>query len=94
MTKEKSNQNESFLSKQTFIEKEILSFKEALGYLDVSPSFLYKQTSQRVIRYFKPNGGKIYFKKADLDSWMLQNENKSMASLEEELLTKISGNEK
>jgi len=94
MTKEKSNQNENFLSKQTFIEKEILSFKEALAYLDISPSSLYKLTSQRAIRYFKPNGGKVYFKKTDLDGWMLQNENKSVASLEEELLTKISGHEK
>lgn len=93
MTKDKFNQNENFLSKQAFIEKEILSFKEALAYLDVSPSLLYKQTSQRAIRYFKPNGGKIYFKKTDLDGWMLQNENKSVASLEEELLTKISGHE-
>lgn len=70
-------------------EKEILSFKEALVYLDVSPSLLYKLTSQRGIRYFKPNGGKIYFKKKDLDGWMLQNENKSKELLEEELLTKI-----
>lgn len=79
---------------ETTSQKEILSFKEALGYLDVSKSFLYKQTSQRAIRYFKPNGGKIYFKKTDLDSWMLQNENKSIMSLEGELLTKISGHEK
>ncbi|MCJ7934741.1 MAG: helix-turn-helix domain-containing protein [Chryseobacterium sp.] len=70
-------------------EKKILSFKEALAYLDVSPSLLYKLTSQRTITYFKPNGGKIYFKKADLDYWMLQNENKSKELLEEELLTKI-----
>ncbi|MCJ7933824.1 MAG: helix-turn-helix domain-containing protein [Chryseobacterium sp.] len=94
MTKDKLNQNEHFLSKQAFNEKEIISFKEALAYLDVSPSLLYKLTSQRAIRYFKPNGGKIYFKKTDLDSWMLQNGNKSVASLEEELLTKISGHEK
>ncbi|MCL8536852.1 helix-turn-helix domain-containing protein [Chryseobacterium gallinarum] len=70
-------------------EKKILSFKEALAYLDVSPSLLYKLTSQRTITYFKPNGGKIYFQKADLDYWMLQNENKSKGLLEEKLLTKI-----
>ncbi|AZB24796.1 DNA-binding protein [Chryseobacterium bernardetii] len=86
---QKNNLNQNFPLQPIMVEKEILSFKEALGYLDVSKSFLYKQTSQRAIRYFKPNGGKIYFKKTDLDSWMLQNENKSVASLEEELLTKI-----
>ncbi len=89
MTKDKFNQNENFLSKQALVEKEILSFKEALVYLDVSPSLLYKLTSQRTITYFKPNGGKIYFKKTDLDSWMLQNENKSKELLKEELLNKL-----
>ncbi|REC61450.1 DNA-binding protein [Chryseobacterium pennae] len=70
-------------------EKKILSFKEALEYLDVSPSLLYKLTSQRTITYFKPNGGKIYFKKTDLDHWMLQNESKSVDVLENELFNKL-----
>ncbi|MGE8433082.1 helix-turn-helix domain-containing protein [Chryseobacterium joostei] len=72
-----------------YVGKEILSFKEALAYLDISPSSLYKLTSHRAISYFKPNGGKVYFKRTDLDNWMLQNENKSKELLEEELLTKI-----
>ncbi|CAA7392589.1 helix-turn-helix domain-containing protein [Chryseobacterium fistulae] len=74
---------------ETISPKEILSFKEALAYLDVLPSLLYKLTSQRTITYFKPNGGKIYFKKTDLDYWMLQNESKSVNVLEEELFNKL-----
>ncbi|WP_428167857.1 helix-turn-helix domain-containing protein [Chryseobacterium sp.] len=84
-----NNLNQNFPLQPIMVEKEILSFKEALVYLDVSPSLLYKLTSKRGIRYFKPNGGKIYFKKTDLEYWMLQNENKSKELLEEELLTKI-----
>ncbi|RMZ60367.1 DNA-binding protein [Chryseobacterium nematophagum] len=72
-----------------YVEKEILSFNEAREYLDVSKSLLYKLTLQRGISYFKPNGGKVYFKKQDLDSWMLQNEAKSKEHLEKELLNNL-----
>ena len=76
------------------MQKDILSFREALGYLDVSKSFLYKLTSDRGIRFSKPNGGKIYFRKSDLDAYMLSNEQKSKLEVEEVILTKIKGNGK
>ncbi|WP_291073028.1 helix-turn-helix domain-containing protein [Empedobacter sp. UBA5987] len=47
-----------------------ISFKEAIDYLKVSKSTLYKLTSNREIEFYKPNGGKIYFKLEDLDSWI------------------------
>lgn len=65
---------ESYLQKkQLTASKGILSFKEALAYMDVSESFLYKLTSNQMIRYSKPNGGKIYFQLSDLNNWMLKN---------------------
>lgn len=76
------------------MQKNILSFNEALSYLDVSKSFLYKLTSGRGIRFSKPNGGKIYFRKIDLDNFMLSNEQKSKLEVEEEILTKIRQNGK
>ena len=65
------------------LNKTILSFKEAISFMDVSKSFLYKLTSEGKINLFKPNNGKIYFKKEDLENWMLQNEVKSFNVLEE-----------
>lgn len=47
-----------------------ISFKEAVDYLKVSKSTLYKLTSNREIEFYKPNGGKIYFKLEDLDNWI------------------------
>ena len=79
-------------SLQLTAHKEILSFKESLLYLSVSPSFLYKLTSRRGINFTKPNGGKIYFRKSDLDTWMLQNEVKSLAILEEEINEHLNKN--
>ena len=76
---------ESFQGMQNMLQKEILSFREALVYLDVSQSLLYKLTSQRSITFSKPNGGKLYFKKSDLDNWMANNELKSIRVLKDEI---------
>ena len=83
---------EDFQRVQLLAHKEILSFREALLYLDISESSLYKMVSESKINHFKPNGGKLYFRKSDLNNWMLQNECKSIGVLENELLTKISSN--
>lgn len=76
------------------MSKEILSFNEALELMDVSKSFLYKMTSECKINFFKPNNGKIYFRRSDLEEWMMQNEQKSLPSLVEMSNQKISGNGK
>ena len=65
--------------------KNLLCFKEAIEYLNVSDSFLYKMTSARKITFFKPSGKLIYFKKEDLDDWLLQNKVKSIDETEQEL---------
>lgn len=55
-----------------------LSFKEAIDYLKVSKATLYKLTSNREINFYKPNGGKIYFKLDDLDNWILKGKQSSI----------------
>ncbi len=52
-------------------ENKFLSFKEAVTYLGISKSTLYKLTSSKQIRFYKPKG-KIFFKQEDLESFMTQ----------------------
>lgn len=80
--------------KMNTAEKQVLSFNEALELMDVSKSFLYKLTSERNINFFKPNNGKIYFRRSDLEGWMMQNEQKSLPSLVELSNRKIYENGK
>ena len=54
-------------------QNEFLSFKEAVAYLGISSSTLYKLTSSKQIRYYKPKG-KIFFKKEDLTTYITQSE--------------------
>lgn len=54
--------------------KIVLTFNEAAKYCGLSRSYLYKLTSAGLIPHFKPNGKQLYFKKADVDTWLLRNE--------------------
>ncbi|RZK13116.1 MAG: DNA-binding protein [Flavobacterium sp.] len=49
-----------------------LTLKEASLYLNLSPSTLYRYTSQRLIPHHKP-GKILYFLREDLDHWLQQN---------------------
>lgn len=68
----------------------ILNIKQAQEYMGISKSFLYKLTSASRIKFYKPSGKLIYFKKSDLDNWMLQNENSSVEDLEKEVKDYLS----
>lgn len=64
--------------------KNILNFKEACQYCGISQSTMYKHTSNRTIPHSKPNNKLIYFRRDELDKWMLSNRQSSMDELEAE----------
>lgn len=61
------------MSELKLLKKEILNFAEVCEYLNVSESHLYKMTSKREIPCYQPNGKKLYFKRTELDDWLLRN---------------------
>lgn len=50
--------------------KEYLTLNEASLFLGISKSQLYKLTSLKVIRHYKPHGKLIYFDRSDLIQWI------------------------
>ncbi len=75
----------------TFLQKEILTLEEACLYMGISKSTMYKLTSQtKSITFYKPTGKLIYFKRKDLDNFMLQNQNLSMDKQLENKLNELS----
>ena len=66
------------------VAKKPLTVEEAMKYLDVSESFIYKATYRNLIPYYQPGGKKIYFKIEDLDNWIYRNRVKSKEELEDE----------
>lgn len=63
--------------------KEILNFCEACEYLNLSASYLYKCTHKQLIPFYKPGGKKIYFKRSELEAWLLRNKVKTADEIEQ-----------
>lgn len=64
---------EKMIENQTLLGKDVLNLPEAAQYLDISQSHLYKLTSSKRIPHFCPQGKRLYFKRAELDQWLLSN---------------------
>ena len=74
---------ESKLSEQNLLQKEVLNFTEACTYLELSESHLYKLTSTKQVPHFCPNGKKLYFKRVELEQWLLRNRVSTIAEIVE-----------
>lgn len=54
-------------------QKEFLTLEEAAQYTGLTKSALYKLTHSRQIPFSKPNGKKCFFKRTDIEDWMMSN---------------------
>jgi len=75
---------EWLIESQSIYTKEVLNFKEACQYLELSQSHLYKLTSSGAIPHYKPNGKKIYFNRKELNNWLLRNRASSIEEIEQQ----------
>jgi hypothetical protein len=73
MVLDKLDQIEKLVTIYKLMQKPVLNFNEASAYLEVSPSHLYKLTAKKMIPHFCPNNKKLYFKRLELDDWLLRN---------------------
>jgi len=53
-------------------ERGYMSVEEVARYLDMSVSTVYKLTSDGTLPHYKPKGKKLYFKRSELDSWVMR----------------------
>lgn len=75
-------------------KKDILTFDETCEYLNVSSSFIYKLTSNHLIPCYQPNGKKLYFKRQELDEWLLRNRKSDNEEIEKTASNYIQSNSK
>jgi excisionase family DNA binding protein len=73
---------ETMLQQQNLLQKEVLNLTEAHAYLNISASHMYKLTSQKLIPHFCPQGKKLYFRREELDQWLLRNRQDSSEEIE------------
>lgn len=73
---------ELLLESQKLVHKEVLNFNEVCECLQLSQSHLYKLTSTAGIPHYKPNCKKVYFKRIELEAWLLRNRTTSQDEIE------------
>jgi excisionase family DNA binding protein len=74
-------QIQKLLETHKFAQKETLTMAEASQYTGLSRSFLYKLVSKRQITFYKLGQKLIFFKKSDLDNFILSERLVSEAEL-------------
>lgn len=70
--------------KELFVLKNVLTFEEACFYSGLAKSTMYKLTSSCEIPHYKPKGKLIFFKKEELECWLLKNRQSTQDELESE----------
>lgn len=55
---------------RNYLQKQFLSPLEAASFLGISINYLYQLNSKGIIPYYRPNNGKVYYKKQDLEDWI------------------------
>jgi excisionase family DNA binding protein len=73
---------ELMLQNQNLLQKQVLNFQETAQFLEISHSHLYKLTSTNVVPFYKPTGKKLYFKRDELEKFLLQNRSTTVDEIE------------
>jgi excisionase family DNA binding protein len=73
---------EQLFKKAQVQHKNILTLVEAAEFLGLSVSYMYKLTHWNKLPYYKPSGKLLYFKRQELEEWMLQNKSTTQAEIE------------
>lgn len=64
-------------------QKEIMTLDEVSAYTGFSKQLLYRLTSSREIPFYKPNNGKLFFKRAEIEVWLTRCKYPSREELEQ-----------
>lgn len=67
------NHLEQLIKSQGVYQKQVLTFHEACDYCGYLPSYLYRLTRSKAIPFYRPNWWKMYFRRTELDKWLLRN---------------------
>lgn len=65
------------------MSKEILTFPEFCSFCGISESHGYKLTSAAQVPHFKPGGKLIYFKRQEVEAWLLKNPVRTQQQIKE-----------
>lgn len=71
-------------------KKDVLTIEECAAYTGYTKNHIYRLTSQRAIPFYKPMGGKIVFRKSEIDKWLLRNRQATAAEISSRATTAVT----
>lgn len=74
------------IEKGVMMQKNVLTFEEAVMFTGLAKSYLYKLTASGKIPHYKPSGKLIYFDRAELEGWMLRNPVRTAEEIEQQAI--------
>lgn len=80
------------IEKGVMMQKNVLTFAEAVMFTGLAKSYLYKLTASGKIPYYKPSGKLIYFQREELERWMLRNPIKTADEIEQQAVNYCHAN--
>lgn len=88
MTEEEINKLAAAIGRSSaFYQKEILTLDEVAQYTGLTKSYLYKLTSGSMIPHSKPNGKNCFFRRSDVEEWLMNNPVATNTDLNSQALT-------
>ena len=72
-------------------QKEMLTVDELVMYTGLSKNWVYKLTSNKILPHYKPTGKLMYFKRSEIDDWIMKSPilpSKTLEQFEFELIKK------
>lgn len=60
------------------MDKTFLTVDETANYLGMSKSSIYKMALKGTLPSYKPSGGRVLFKREELDAWVVRSVTKNM----------------
>ena len=67
--------------------KNVLSVEDLCLLLDTTRNNIYRMTSEKKIPFYKPLRGKIFFKREEIEAWLLRNRSASLDEIESKATT-------
>lgn len=86
----KENQKSNELAKLLVSQKAVFNVEDLSIYTGLSKSAIYKLTSGKKLRFSCPSGKLLYFKKDDVDSFLLSNPVETLDDIHQEAINFIS----
>ena len=62
--------------------KDVFNMDDLVAYTGLTKGYLYRLVNERAIPYYKGNGKMNYFKRDDINAWLLRNRIMSQAEID------------